>query len=78
MKRILDAVSILIFDGLGFPVLRGQITLNLTIWAEIRNRKDPVFRIFYHIKNRRENSVPTKSSGFMVIPVLKGSGLEGF
>jgi len=43
---------------LGCPVLRGQITLNLTIWAEklsgIRNREDPVFMVFYNIKNRRE------------------------
>jgi len=38
--------------------LRGQITLNLKISAEmlsgIRNREDPVFRVFYHIKNRRK------------------------
>jgi len=44
----------------------------------IRNREDPVFRVFYHIKNRRENSGPTKSSGFMGIPVLRGSDLESF
>ena len=38
--------------------MRGQITLNLTIWAKkvsgIRKREDPVFRVFYHIKYRRE------------------------
>ena len=44
----------------------------------IRKREDPVFRVFYHIKIEGTNSGPTKSSGFMGIPVLRGSGLEGF
>jgi len=62
--------------------LRGQITLNLTIWAEkmfgIQDSEDPVFRVFYRIKIEGKNSEPTKSPGLMGIPVLRGSGLEGF
>jgi len=30
------------------------------------------------LKIEGQNSGPTKSSGFMGIPVLRGSGLEGF
>jgi len=44
--------------GWDCPVLRGQITLKLTIWAKkscpVSGIENPVFRVFHYIKNRRE------------------------
>jgi len=81
--RILDAVSILIFDGLR---LSGIKRSNYIESYNLGRKSCPVSgieRIWYSgcfitLKIEGGNSVPTKLSSFMGIPVLRGSGLEGF
>ena len=62
------------------PSLGGQITFisrfGPKMLSGVRNREDPVFRVFYHIKNRSEKN-GADEIGFMGIPILRGSGLEG-
>ena len=58
-KGILDAVSILIFDGLRLSGIERSNyiesnNLSKKKLSGIRDREDPVFWVFYHIKNRRE------------------------
>jgi len=57
--RILDAVSILIFDGFRLSGIERSNYIESNNLGQkklsgIRNREDPVFRVFYHIKKRRE------------------------
>jgi len=81
--RILDAVLILIFDGLR---LSGIERSNYIESNNLGPKSCPVSGIerirysgcFITLKIEGENSGPTKSSGFIGIPVLRGSGLEGF
>jgi len=80
--RILDAVSILIFDGLR---LSGIERSNNIESYNLGRKSCPVSGIerirysgcFITLKIEGGNLGPTKLSGFMGIPVLRGSGLEG-
>ena len=82
-EEILDAVSLLIFDGLR---LSGIERSNYIESNSLVQKSCPVSGIerirysgcFITLKIEGKNSGPTKSSGFMGIPVLRGSGLEGF
>ena len=51
MKKILDAITILIFDGLMLSGIErsNYIEFGPKTLSGIRNREDPVFRVFYHI-----------------------------
>ena len=81
--RNLDAVSILFFDGLR---LSGIERSNYIESNNLGRKCCPVSGIerirysgcFITLKIVGKNSGPTKSSGFMGIPVLRGYGLEGF
>jgi len=81
--RILDAVSILIFDGLR---LFGIESSNYIESNNLDRKSCPVSGIeriryswcFITLKIEGKNSGPTKSSGFVGISVFRGSGLEGF
>jgi len=79
---MLDAVSILFFDGLR---LSGIKRSNYIDPNNLGRKCCPVSGIerirysgcFITLKIEGNNSGPTKSSGFVEIPVLRGSGLEG-
>ena len=58
-EEILHAVSLLIFDGLRLSGNERSNYIESNNLGQkklsgIRNREDPVFRVFYHIKKRRE------------------------
>jgi len=80
---ILDAVSILILHELR---LSGIERANYIESNNLGQKSCPVSGIeriryselFITLKIEGKKSGPTKSSGFMGIPVLRGSGLEGF
>jgi len=80
---MLDAVSILIVDGLRLPGIERSNNIES---YNLGRKSCPVSGIerirysgcFITLKIEVKNSGPTESSGFMGIPVLRGSGLEGF
>ena len=82
-KGILDAVSILIFDGLRSSGIEKSNYIESNNLGRKSSPVSGIERIRYSgclitLKKEGENSGPTKWSGFMTIPVLRGSGLEGF
>ena len=78
MLGILDAVTILIFDGLRLSGIERSNYIESNSLGRKSCHVSGIERMFYQIKKEGENSGPTKSSGFMGIPVLRESGLDDF
>ena len=84
MKRNIRCIfNIIFFDGLRLSGIERSTYIES---YNLGRKSGPVSGIerirysgcFITLKKEGKNSGPTKTSGFVGIPVLRGSGLEGF
>ena len=83
MKRNIRCTFNFIFNGLRLSGIERSSYIGSNNLSRKSSPVSGIERIRYSgclitLKIEGKNSGPTKSSGFMGIPVLRGSGLEGF